>query len=149
MNRVDTILEAKNLCHTIKPIFCHTERSEVSQSTKEIFRSAQNDNRDISAFSKPQYDKKIKDLQSQINSLIYALYSLYSVQIKNHQILIITSLSLSLRGESKKAFYYCDKSKMLFFVIARFYNAAAIHTAYSSQDSPSTNRGNPQMQVAK
>ncbi|MGX3044859.1 Eco57I restriction-modification methylase domain-containing protein [Helicobacter sp. T3_23-1056] len=48
-------------CHT-DTIFCHTElsqESEVSQSTKEIFRSTQNDNRDISAFSKPQYDKKI------------------------------------------------------------------------------------------
>ena len=39
---------------------CHTElsqESEVSQSTKEIFRSAQNDNRDISAFLNTQYNK--------------------------------------------------------------------------------------------
>ncbi|MGX3044856.1 hypothetical protein [Helicobacter sp. T3_23-1056] len=100
MNLADKILEAKNLCHT--------ERSEVSQNI---------DNRDISAFSKPQYDKKIKDLQSQIDDLVYKLYDLDSVQIKNHQILIIFSLSLSLQGESKKAFYYCDiaiKQKMLF-----------------------------------
>ncbi|MGX2971548.1 type IIG restriction enzyme/methyltransferase [Helicobacter sp. T3_23-1059] len=71
---VDTILTIKNPCHT--------ERSEVSQTTKEIFRSAQNDNRDISAFSKPQYDKKIKDLESQIDSLVYQLYDLDSQEIE-------------------------------------------------------------------
>ena len=62
---VDTILTIKNPCHT--------ERSEVSQKI---------DNRDISAFSKPQYDKKIKDLESKIDSLVYKLYDLDSQEIE-------------------------------------------------------------------
>ncbi|MGX2985382.1 TaqI-like C-terminal specificity domain-containing protein [Helicobacter sp. 23-1048] len=62
---VDTILTIKNPCHT--------ERSEVSQKI---------DNRDISAFSKPQYDKKIKDLESKIDSLVYQLYDLDSQEIE-------------------------------------------------------------------
>ena len=61
---------------------CHTERSEVSRTTKEIFRYAQNDNRDISAFSKPQYDKEIKDLESKIDLLVYKLYDLDSQEIE-------------------------------------------------------------------
>ena len=75
-NLVDTILEAKNLCHTEL-----SQESEVSQSTKEIFCSAQDDNKDISVSAKPQYDTKIKDLQSQIDSLVYALYGLDSHEI--------------------------------------------------------------------
>ncbi|MGX2984359.1 Eco57I restriction-modification methylase domain-containing protein [Helicobacter sp. 23-1048] len=75
-NLVDTILESKNLCHTEL-----SQESEVSQSTKEIFCSAQNDNKDISVSAKPQYDTKIKDLQSQIDSLVYALYGLDSHEI--------------------------------------------------------------------
>ena len=62
---MDTILTIKNPCHT--------EHSEVSQKI---------DNRDISAFSKPQYDKKIKDLESKIDSLVYQLYDLDSQEIK-------------------------------------------------------------------
>ncbi|MGX2985175.1 hypothetical protein ACWIWK_06885 [Helicobacter sp. 23-1048] len=70
-------MEAKNLCHTEL-----SQESEVSQSTKEIFCSAQNDNKDISVSAKPQYDTKIQDLQSQIDSLVYALYELDSNEIK-------------------------------------------------------------------
>ncbi|MGX2972263.1 hypothetical protein [Helicobacter sp. T3_23-1059] len=70
-------MEAKNLCHTEL-----SQESEVSQSTKEIFCSAQNDNKDISVSAKPQYDAKIKDLQSQIDSLVYALYELDSNEIQ-------------------------------------------------------------------
>ena len=62
---MDTILTIKNPCHT--------ERSEVSQKI---------DNRDISAFSKPQYDKKIKDLESKIDDLVYTLYDLDSSEIE-------------------------------------------------------------------
>ncbi|MGX2971669.1 Eco57I restriction-modification methylase domain-containing protein, partial [Helicobacter sp. T3_23-1059] len=75
-NLVDKILEAKNLCHTEL-----SQESEVSQSTKEIFCSAQNDNKDISVSAKPQYDTKIKDLQSKIDSLVYKLYGLDSHEI--------------------------------------------------------------------
>ena len=69
-NLIDSILASIiNLESRLEPLFCHTERSEVSQkdfschsegahsATEESQQNPQN--RDISAFSKPQYDKNI------------------------------------------------------------------------------------------
>ena len=80
-------MEVKKLCRT-EAISFHLKRSEVSQSKIQ--------NRDISVFSKPQYDKKIDchadfdksvsndevaTLEQEIDELVYALYGLSDEEI--------------------------------------------------------------------
>ena len=88
---MDTILEAKNLCHTEL-----SQESEVSQklqnrdSSLHATRFAQNDKEidchekssDFSRNDKKSRNDKINKLESQIDELVYTLYELDSNEIK-------------------------------------------------------------------
>lgn len=80
MNLVDKILEIKAQGKDSTTTPCHTEHSEVSQnieSKRDISPMAQYNKR-----KKLQNDKRINDLESQINDLVYKLYYLDSHEIQ-------------------------------------------------------------------